>query len=287
MSDFIAAQLLNLAWKVEHYDIRLAKEVLLAAKECSPNNLAVLTRLNKLKQLVEHATLALGMQGQELPLESILQHPHTWKILEPSAQISEEHKFIFVHIPKCGGTSVDRSSLFPHKASGHRTLTQLQRLLGLRSKEFKVCTIARNPWDRLASAFYYLSEGGVNSGDEKIRQTHLLPFNSDFRSFLDSFCESPSKFLKILHMRPMVHFAKKSIAHGEFMSFQLEDADKEEKFGNFLGKPFSMKHERKRSSYPKNPKVYEESTFQAVKVIYSDDISEFSYHHYELSDIVN
>ncbi|WOO42037.1 sulfotransferase family 2 domain-containing protein [Rubellicoccus peritrichatus] len=74
--------------------------------------------------------------------------------------ICHEHKFIFVHIPKTGGTSIRRA--LPEgddcsvDGSPHGTLAMYHKHYGepIFSSYFKFA-ITRNPWDRVVSAYHF------------------------------------------------------------------------------------------------------------------------------------
>lgn len=104
--------------------------------------------------------------------------------------ISESHKFIFVHIPKTGGNSIQSQIIrysedklvstnslqdgverfeVRHGNSGlrkHSTLTEYKKVLDsdFFHSAFKFCVI-RNPWDRLIS-FYFSPHRGKQNWDK-------------------------------------------------------------------------------------------------------------------------
>ena len=78
--------------------------------------------------------------------------------------ISEKNKFIFIHIPKTGGTSME--SLFRKErrlALGwdnnnkvylqHCTILQLKQLYNIEVDKYFTFTFTRNPWDRAVSDY--------------------------------------------------------------------------------------------------------------------------------------
>lgn len=73
--------------------------------------------------------------------------------------ISHKYKFIFIHIPKTGGTSVEK--IFDRKASvrntryKHSTLQDLEKLRKVDNSYFKF-SFVRNPWDMTVSMYYFL-----------------------------------------------------------------------------------------------------------------------------------
>lgn len=99
--------------------------------------------------------------------------------------INDSRKVIFIHIPKCGGVSVERSI---HKALGgpdvinyrnliflppkpeinsgplglHSTMKDYKRYFGNELSNFYIFSIVRNPWRRLVSHYEYLIKPGFN-----------------------------------------------------------------------------------------------------------------------------
>lgn len=83
--------------------------------------------------------------------------------------VSHKHKFIFIHIPKCGGQSLlqakrQNAMLYPHLGNGdicpggHRTLAgimQDRRLNWEDVKDYWKFTIVRNPYDRMVTAWLW------------------------------------------------------------------------------------------------------------------------------------
>jgi hypothetical protein len=83
--------------------------------------------------------------------------------------VNEKHKFIFIHIPKTGGTSI--SKLFPNDFSGwdeshnlwkqHCSINQIQSLYGVDIENYYKFTVVRNSWDRAFSGYkWWTREGG-------------------------------------------------------------------------------------------------------------------------------
>ena len=113
--------------------------------------------------------------------------------------ISDEHSFVFVHIPKCGGTSVhtflhpfdSRKGMFRNRLEHHLTLGKLDYvhipLFVLREhfpdefnaiKNYWSFTIVRNPFDRFASSLFqklkmYEKKAILHCSKEEIRSSIL------------------------------------------------------------------------------------------------------------------
>lgn len=73
--------------------------------------------------------------------------------------VSHKHKYVFVHIPKTGGTSVSRILSTVHRKNvvvlAHCTIRDLRLEYGFSKSYFKFCVV-RNPWDRLVSHYFHL-----------------------------------------------------------------------------------------------------------------------------------
>jgi|TARA_Y100000289_G_scaffold39201_1_gene38627 hypothetical protein len=103
--------------------------------------------------------------------------------------ISHEHKFIFIHIPKCGGSSIESSfgcdlwdkKRFPdhfysydlalgrdpstNKYLQHLTITEIRELKNNSIDDYFSFSFVRNPWSRHLSDFYFY--GGRKKCDFK------------------------------------------------------------------------------------------------------------------------
>ena len=113
--------------------------------------------------------------------------------------ISSSHKFIFIHLPKTGGNSVqdalraiadDEMGAFkPHqdgvesfgvrnpshnRLQKHSTLADYHDALGDKVHEYKIFTTIRNPFDRLVSSYFSPHRGEIRWNQ------------SDFRAFIKS-----------------------------------------------------------------------------------------------------
>lgn len=71
------------------------------------------------------------------------------------------HNFVFIHIPKTGGTSINRALGL---ADEHKTALQLRGRLGVQRWERKFrFAFVRNPWDRAVSAFKFARDRNKDS----------------------------------------------------------------------------------------------------------------------------
>lgn len=88
--------------------------------------------------------------------------------------INHEHKFIFIHINKCGGCSVDE--LFTGTFQGHLKALDYKKSNPNDFNNYFKFTFIRNPWDRVVSFYHYQIKRGWK----------FYPFNKTipFKEFL-------------------------------------------------------------------------------------------------------
>jgi hypothetical protein len=116
----------------------------------------------------------------------------------------DEHRCIFVHIPKCAGISVVKS-LFGDFECGHTNLKRYQIMFGPREfKNYFKFTVVRNPYDRLVSAFLFLKKGGMNEKDKRWSEKNLSPYD-DFDAFMKGWVNK-NNVRAALHFRPQCSF---------------------------------------------------------------------------------
>jgi hypothetical protein len=103
---------------------------------------------------------------------------------------SDKHKIIFVHIPKTGGTSIEKSlnalnnesgyGIKNNKAVQHYTWYDYKKYMNNKFNKYYKFTIVRNPYKKVVSDYFYL---------KNIQKLNVDNFqNKTFDEYLD-YCE--------------------------------------------------------------------------------------------------
>jgi len=216
--------------------------------------------------------------------------PYAWQNVRRSLQISEARKVIFVHIPKCGGTSIESSNLFEDgvRRYGHPKFKRYQEILGPRISEFRVLATVRNPWDRLASAFFHASlvSSTVKNADSDIAKKINAEFAADFARFILAFISEPKRFLSYFVFVPSVAYLDPRKCEIPFFVQKLEDMQDISAMKDFLGfAGLEIPHLRKGPMREKVSSLYTPETFKKVGQIYRDDVEAFGYQNVTLDDL--
>jgi len=188
----------------------------------------------------------------------------------------DDRKTIFVHIPKCGGVSINKA-LFGNLAGGHTTLEEYLNIFEPRciNNYFKF-TVVRNPWDRLVSAYFFLRSGGLGGKDQAGSIREFGDF-LDFKDFVKKWVNR-SNIWKWHHFRPQYHYMldKREKVHLDFVAF-LENIDDDFSYiRNHTGLVCDLpkSNESKHGLYTK---YYDMETAKIVDETYAEDIKMLGY----------
>jgi hypothetical protein len=140
---------------------------------------------------------------------------------------------------------------------------------------------ARNPYDRLVSAFHYLSKGGINEGDQRDSLEYLGAYQGDFRRFvLDALAgPQPPKIFRQMHLRPQVDWLCDETGRvvvdclGHFESMNLVYAELGRRIGVALSAP-SHVNKSKHASYET---YYDDELRALVACAYRADFERLGY----------
>lgn len=188
----------------------------------------------------------------------------------------DQNRCIFVHIPKTAGISLCKT-LFGSRGGGHHTARAYRAIFGRQAFEqyFKF-TFVRNPWDRLVSAYAFLSKGGMNERDQAFGQSVLGRY-PNFEDFVMRWLDEKNIYTQI-HFVPQWEFVVDGWGR-QCMDFvgRFERIDDDFRFIMAqLGRGGSlpMTNASKRSDYRD---YYNTRTRRRVEDVYRRDVEEFEY----------
>lgn len=199
-------------------------------------------------------------------------------------QISHKYKCIFIHIPKTGGTSIEKTSLFDDQrertnqdVGGHANAMKFKDTFSKEFNSYFKFAFVRNPWDRLVSAFFYLSNFGSSEGDREAAVKYIEKYNKNFHAFCCDFVKEEN-INTIVHLKPQHSFIcdDRDNIVVDFVG-KLENIEQDFKFVcNKLGYPCTLKHMRN-SKHNYYTKYYTDETKEIVERVYQKDIELFRY----------
>lgn len=191
--------------------------------------------------------------------------------------IDHHHKFIFVHIPKCGGCSIAKilNTLPPIvDNTGHRTLKQIFLMHPGCENYFKF-TFVRNPWDRCVSLYNFWRQ-----------QSYDHPWTYHDKRQMD-FCKNHSflNFLKNLnspeldrvHTKPyFTHYFSSEQRYNFVGRLENLQADFNTVCNKIGIKEQELPHENK-SKHKHYTEYYDKESRKIVADTFAQDIEYFKY----------
>ena len=188
-------------------------------------------------------------------------------------------KTLFIHIPKCAGISINKH-LYNSLGAGHAPIDNylLATTPSIYKKTFKF-TVVRNPWDRLASSYFFLKNGGFDLKDKTFFDSELSKYNS-FSEFVEEWVNKENIW-KWNHFIPQNHFMtpKENRTDCDFICFFENLDDDLDAISNLTNHKIDSKSIPHSNVGPKKEyiKEYSEKAAQKVAEVYKDDIDLFGY----------
>ena len=167
--------------------------------------------------------------------------------------IDEFHKFVFIHIPRTGGTSIEQS-FNPERIPNQHM--QLKHISDKFSDYFKFAFV-RNPWERMVS-YYFMDR--YSNGISFLEFVKLIPIRSKLEyRMLPYITDSTGKIA--------VDFL------GRYENLQEDFNEVCDKMG-VCRRDLSNYNETNHGSYAD---YYDEESFKLVSKMFKADIREFNY----------
>ena len=190
----------------------------------------------------------------------------------------DTHRCVFIHIPKCAGVSVSQS-LFGNPGAGHYPVRTLRKVLGEDTyNRYFSFTFVRNPWDRLASAYYFLKAGGFNEADRRWAEIHLARY-TNFRDFVRNWV-TPDSVQSWVHFIPQSDYLVDDDGRidvdfvGRFESLQADYRKVCVQLG--INRPLQTLN-RGTAETKAFQSLYDEETRNIVSRVYKNDMTTFGY----------
>ena len=194
---------------------------------------------------------------------------------EYSIKSFELNRCIFIHIPKTGGVSISKAA-FGNLACGHCTVKDYYFLFG--KNEFEkmfTFTFVRNPFTRLASAYRFLKQGGINKQDQVWSKKYLSKYDS-INDFVVNGLRR-EEIMSWMHFKKQVEFlrGRKSI-DVDFIG-RLEDINEDfERVKEKVKIKNNLKHENKTSSGSYKG-IYNRKSRRIIRDVYKEDFEKLGY----------
>ena len=192
--------------------------------------------------------------------------------------ISDEHKIIFVHIPKNAGTSVkgvfSKEFERPFK---HKTIHEIKKESPKKYSSYKKFAVVRNPYDRMVSWYAYQKRFRLNNDlirtYEYNSTTHSYDVVSiekaDINGFRNWWGEQFDLFDKDRLLNPQYTWVDKTVT-----ILKYENLNKE--LGDFLGKNIKLPNTNGTSRFDLLD-YYDKRSIDIVYERYEEDFKKFDY----------
>jgi hypothetical protein len=206
--------------------------------------------------------------------DAINQYPLN-KLLSDDTELPKDFvdlNCIFIHIPKCAGTTV-KEALFPNKVHSHMPIWFYEKCFSEFYNNAYKFTFVRHPLDRAYSAYCYAYNSDI-SRNSSIKE--VVRHYADFDSFVQNWM-SPDNIKKHVIFNPQVDFLKNSMGLinidfiGKHESFNKDFLEVSEK----LGKEIVAGHHN--ASAREVSPHFSKKTIDKVYDLYDKDFEFFEY----------
>lgn len=203
--------------------------------------------------------------------------------------ISNRYKCIFIHVPKAGGSSIERTSIFNDQreitgkvVAGHTKAVKFREKFPREFNDYFKFAFVRNPFDRLVSAFFYLNSKASNEYGERIRNKYLAKYNGKFDKFCLDFFNNESNINKVIHFQPQTTFVCDDDTVIVDYIGKLENMESDFKFVcSKIGYDYESLAIHRKGKHRHYTSYYTDETRKIVEHIYQKDMDLFGYTYEE------
>jgi|TARA_B100000035_G_scaffold293764_1_gene283474 hypothetical protein len=198
--------------------------------------------------------------------------------------LNNDNKFIYVHIPKTGGTTIQQvlnndSNSVCNNLLGHVSLKSIKKVLDEDDyNEHISFTTVRNPWDLYVSNYHYLKQQNHNDSDFK-KEYKILESDS-FTDFIKFIHDNRDSLIfndedKTPKWQQLLEWSFDGKKHVDYF-IKLEELS--EKKLREVGLNISYTHTKTNVSQHDHYSVYyNNETIDMVRDMHKDDIKYFNY----------
>lgn len=190
--------------------------------------------------------------------------------------LMREKRAIFVHVPKCAGTTIVRQAPI---AAWHFSAGFMRRHSPELWGSAFTFGFARDPHDRLVSAFHYLRSDKAHPRDRRWGQANLREF-ADFAAFMAALDASHrrARLLAWLHFLPQTYYLcdRQDRVLVDFVGRTEQFATGLEQINARSGLRLENRHEN-RTERPAEQAFYTPQTARLVEDIFAADFATFGY----------
>ena len=227
----------------------------------------------RVDEFLQSVVRGVGLHRRYFDLRESLRAKFDRLPLEPY----REQGLLFIHVPKCGGSSIERQIGRSH---GHRSATYFRTADPELFGEVHKAALVRNPYDRLVSGFHYL-KNHTQSQRDRAWAARTLTGIDDFGAFLAAL-EAPdfrNRVLHWLHFLPQWYYL--CDGRGRLL---VDEVGRLEAFDDFavsigrrLGLPVTGEVQVRKSNRGAYSAYYDPRSARLVREMYAEDFEIFAY----------
>jgi len=199
--------------------------------------------------------------------------------------VSNKYRFIFIHIPKTGGTSLAEPSYqdsrgalteilgeTDYSQAGHIRAVGLKERLGERWADYFKFAFVRNPWDRMVSLYHYFLQDPEKQLSEEGRRIAACSDFNDFCARLESL-DLDAHFAEQISY--LIDYNGKILVDsvGRFESLDRDYA----KICAVLKLPVKALPHYRKSTHQQYRRYYNDQSRKIIAERYRNDIAAFGY----------